>query len=210
MPTAQVLSLDGSAKGQTELPDVVFARTGSKGLVWESVRSHLANQRQGTSKVKTRAEVSGTGKKPYRQKHTGRARHGSLRSPIHVGGGRVFGPHPREYRYALPKKARKQSLALALSARHAAGAVRVVEDFDVPVPKTKELVKMLTGLGVSGSVLLLVGTASDNMRRAARNVPWLTLLPASQVSPYHVLGHDQVLLTEQGLRSLVTTFGAAS
>jgi large subunit ribosomal protein L4 len=209
MPTIQILDRTGAAKGQTELPSSVFERQGRDGLVWESVRCFLANQRQGTAKVKTRAEVSGTGKKPYRQKHTGNARHGSRRSPIFTGGGIVFGPHPRDHSYELPKKVRRQALALVLSARLAEGAVRVVEDFDLEQPKTKELVKLVAGFRVKGTVLLLAEPVSENLKRASRNVPWLTVIPARQANPYQVLGHEQVLFTEQGLRSLIETLGAA-
>jgi large subunit ribosomal protein L4 len=205
-----ILSLAGSVKGQVELPDALFARQGRAGLVWESVRCYLANQRQGTASVKTRTTVSGTGKKPYRQKHTGRARHGSLVSPIHVGGGIAWGPHPRDYSYELPKKVRRQALAVALTARRAEGAVRVIEDFDVPAPKTKELAKLLGGLGLQGSILLLTGTTSENLKRASRNIPWLTLIQAREVNPYHVLNHDNVVITEGGVSSLAELTGAAS
>jgi large subunit ribosomal protein L4 len=207
--SVQVVSVTGSVKGQAELPEHVFERKGRDGLVWESVRCFLANQRQGTAQTKTRAEVSGTGKKPYRQKHTGNARHGSRRSPIFVGGGVNFGPRNRDYGYELPKKIRRQALALALSAKHEAGAVRIVEDFDVPAPKTKELAKLVSVLGLEGSVLLLAGPVSENMVRASRNIPWLTLTPAVQVNPYQVLNHKNIVFTETGLKNLLVILGAA-
>jgi large subunit ribosomal protein L4 len=205
-----ILTLSGTVKGTVELPDSIFGRTGSQGIVWESVRCYLANQRQGTACTKTRAEVSGTGKKPYRQKHTGRARHGSRRSPIFKGGGVVFGPRPRDYSYELPKKLRKQAMCLALSAKHTAGAVKVVEDFEPAEPKTKQLAQTIAGLGLKGSVLLLAGTTSANMKRASRNIPWLTVVPAAQANPYWVLGHDNVIITEQGLKALLAYSGKAS
>jgi large subunit ribosomal protein L4 len=205
----QVMTIAGSAKGKAELPESMFKATGSGGVLWESVRCYLANQRQGNACTKTRTEVSGTGKKPYRQKHTGRARHGSRRSPIHVGGGIVFGPRPRDYGYELPKKFRRRALCLALSERQAEGAVTVVEDFDLAAPKTKEMAKVLTGLGLEGSVLLLVGGVSENLKRASRNIPGLTVVEARCATPYWVLGHDKVVFTESGLAGLVKQMGAA-
>jgi len=205
-----VLSVSGAVKGQIQLPDAVFAKTGRSGAVWESVRCYLACQRQGTSCAKTRAEVSGTGKKPYRQKHTGRARHGSRRSPIFRGGGIVFGPRPRDYSYRLPKKVRRQALLVALSARHTEGAVKVIEDFELSAAKTKELAGVLKTLGLTGSVLLLAGPVSENLKRASRNIQLLTVLPASQANPYQVLNHDHVVFTEQGLKSLEVASGVAT
>jgi large subunit ribosomal protein L4 len=204
-----ILTVAGAVKGQVELPESVFGVKGKPGLLWESVRSHLANQRQGTACTKTRTEVSGTGKKPYRQKHTGMARHGSRRSPIFRKGGIVFGPRPRDYRVDLPRKVRRQALFQALSTRMSEAAVRVVEDFELTAPKTKELQTILSALGLNGTVLLLIGSVSQSMTRASRNIPGLTVLPARQVSPYDVLRHTQVVFTEGGLESLLRTVGAS-
>ncbi|MEO0078049.1 MAG: 50S ribosomal protein L4, partial [candidate division WOR-3 bacterium] len=184
-----VLTITGAVKGQVELPDSVFGVKGTTALVWESVRNYRANQRQGNACTKTRAEVSGTGKKPYRQKHTGMARHGSRRSPIFRKGGIVFGPKPRDYGFELPRKVRRQALLQALSARHESGGVRVVEDFEPATPKTRELYGILRTLGLEGSVLLLVGAVSPAMKRASRNIPGLTVMPAQQVNAYQVLSH---------------------
>lgn len=204
----QVLTAAGQAKGEVELPDSVFRQEPKTGLVWESVRAYLDSQRQGTAKAKTRGEVSGTGKKPYRQKGTGRARHGSRRSPIFKGGGVVFGPQPRDYGHRLPKRQRRLALYTALSARHAEGAVKVVEDFDVPTAKTRELAGLLTGFGLSGSVLLLVGATSRNLKLASGNVPWLTVMPAPNANCYAVLRHDNVVFTVQGLGKFLAATGA--
>lgn len=202
-----VLSVSGEVKSQVELPRELFGLEPDTGAVWAAVRMHLANRRQGTAKVKTRAEVSGTGKKPWRQKHTGRARHGSRRSPIWRGGGVVFGPLPRDYSGRLPKKERSRALASALSARHAENAVRVVEDITLGQPKTKELLAVLSRLNLTGSVLLLVDAPKRELLLAGRNVNWLTVLPAAQVGPYDLLHHDTVLFTESGLASLVKRAG---
>jgi large subunit ribosomal protein L4 len=197
-----LLTISGAVKGQVELPAALFDQKGKKGLVWESVKCYLANQRQGNASTKTRAEVSGTGKKPHRQKHTGHARQGSKRSPQFVGGGIAWGARPRDYSYELPKKLRRQALALALSARKAEEAVMVVEDFDLPEPKTKEMLKVLKGLNLGGKVLLLTGAASENLRRASRNLPGLTVTTAQQVNTYDVVSHERIVLTETALKQL--------
>ena len=197
-----LLTIGGSVKGQVELPASLFDQKGKKGLVWEAVKCYLANQRQGNACTKTRAEVSGTGKKPHRQKHTGHARQGSKRSPQFVGGGIAWGPRPRDYSYELPKKLRRQALALALSARKGEDAVTVVEDFELPEPKTKEMVKVLKGLNLDGKVLLLTGGASESLKRASRNLPGLTVTTAQRVNTYEVVSHARIVLTESALKQL--------
>jgi len=189
-------------KGQVELPAALFDQKGKKGLVWEAVKCYLANQRQGNASTKTRAEVSGTGKKPHRQKHTGHARQGSRRSPQFVGGGIAWGARPRDYSYELPKKLRRQALALALSARKGEEAVTVVEDFELPEPKTREMVKVLKGLNLDGKVLLLTGGASESLKRASRNLPGLTVTTAQRVNTYDVVSHERIVLTESALKQL--------
>lgn len=194
---------------QVELPDRVFKRSGTDSLVWEAVRVYLANQRQGTARTKTRGEVSGTGKKPYRQKHTGNARHGSRRSPIFRGGGIAFGPMPRDYGLKLPKQKRRTALYVALSARHAEGAVKVFDDLAIAEPKTKLMVAALAGMGLEGKVLLLPANVPENMLRAGRNIPGLTVMPARMLNAYAVLDHDTVAFTKSGLASFLEMVGAA-
>lgn len=198
-----LLTIGGAVKGQVDLPISLFDQKGREGLIWESVRCYLANRRQGTACTKTRGEVSGTGKKPHRQKHTGHSRHGSRRSPIFVGGGIAWGAKPRDYSYSLPKKLRRQALALVLTARKEEQAVTVVEDFELPEPKTREMVRLLGGLDLRGSVLLLTDVVSENMKRASRNIPHLTVRAAAAVSTHDVVSHDRILLTESGLKRLV-------
>uniref|UniRef100_A0A7C4GBG8 Large ribosomal subunit protein uL4 n=1 Tax=candidate division WOR-3 bacterium TaxID=2052148 RepID=A0A7C4GBG8_UNCW3 len=204
-----VIAVTGAVKGQVELPDVWFKRQGPSGVLWQAVRCRLANRRAGTACSKTRTEVSGTGKKPWRQKHTGRARHGSRRSPIWVGGGVVFGPRPRDYGYELPKREKRLALAQALSARYAEGRVKVIEDFELSQPKTKELLKLLEGFGISGSTLLLVDSVSNQLRLASRNVSWLDVMPARLCGAYDVLAHKSVVFTEKGLATFLAAGGEA-
>ena len=203
----QVLSRTGDIKRQVELPDEVFGQEVREGLLWSAIRTFLANQRQGTAKAKSRAEVSGTGKKPYRQKHTGRARHGSRRTPIHTGGGVNFPPRPRDYSLGLPKKMRRQALHAALSARHAEEAIFVIEDFKVEQGKTKVMVEALAPFEFPGSVLLLPDAVNEEMLRASRNLPWLTVMPARLLHAYATLKHDQVVFTESGLKSFLESTG---
>ncbi len=198
----------GPHQSAANLPEAVFGLKGSESLVWEAVRIHLANQREGNACTKTRAEVSGTGKKPFRQKHTGRARQGSRRAPLYRGGGIVFGPRPRDYRLEMPKQKRRQALKLALSAKNQAGAVIVLDDIALTQPKTKELVGTLRAAGLTGSVLLLPGTVDEALKRASHNVPWLTVLPSVQVHPYAVLSHDRVVFTRSGLDKFLAGGGA--
>jgi len=202
-----LLTISGAVKGQVELPAALFDQKGKKGLVWESVKCYLANQRQGNASTKTRAEVSGTGKKPHRQKHTGHARQGSRRSPQFVGGGIAWGARPRDYSYELPKKLRRQALALALSARKGEEAITVVDDFELPEPKTREMMKLLKGLNLEGKVLVLVGGPSENLKRASRNLPGVTVMAAQQVCTYDVIAHQRIVLTESGLKRLATIAG---
>ncbi len=207
----EVLTISGEVKRQVELPVEWFNRTGPKSLLWDAVRCYLANQRQGTVKTKTRGEVSGTGKKPWPQKHTGRARHGSRRSPIWRGGGIAWGPKPRDYSYELPNKVRRQALALALTSRVKENGIKIVEDFELNEPKTRELVniveKIASPLEKGDKVLLLVEQAFDNLVRASQNVPWLDVMPAAQLNPYQVLTHQKLIFTEKGLESFLTAMG---
>lgn len=204
-----VLRITGEVKGQIELPEQWFNREGPRSLLWEAVRCYLANQRQGTAKTKTRAEVSGTGKKPWPQKHTGRARHGSRRSPIWVKGGIAWGPKPRDYSYELPKKVRRYALALALTTKVKENGIKLIEDFELSAPKTRELAAIFNRLGLNDSVLLLVPQVSENLRRASANIPWLDVMPAAQLNTYAVLAHNQVVFTEGGLQDFLSRVGGA-
>lgn len=204
----EVLTFSGEVKKHVELPPEWFNRSGPKSLLWEAVRCYLANRRQGSVKTKTRGEVSGTGKKPWPQKHTGRARHGSRRSPIWRGGGIAWGPKPRDYRYELRQKVRRSALALALTLRAKENNIKIIEDFDLVEPKTRELVKVIekiaSPLKKSEKVLLLVERASANLLRASGNLFWLDVMPAAQLNTYVVLTHQKLVFTEKGLKSFFT------
>jgi len=180
-------------------PDVFRARV-NKHLLYEAVKQYRAGGRAGTHATKNRALVSGSGKKPWRQKGTGRARVGEIRTPLWRHGGTVFGPQPRDYSYDMPKKARAAALRSALSQRAQDGGLKVVDHFDIAEPKTKELKGIL--LGLDGKTLLVDNKPTDNLILSGRNIPGLKVVDASQVNVYDVLDCRTVLVSQEGLTKL--------
>jgi large subunit ribosomal protein L4 len=174
------------------------------------VRRQLAKRHRGTHSTKNRSAVSGGGVKPWRQKGTGRARQGSIRSPQWAGGGVVFGPVPRSYEHALPKKVRRAALCAALSLRLREGGLVAVEELAIDELKTKRLVEALAGLGLDGksSVLIVIGGADDKLQRAARNLPWAKVLLAAGLNTYDVLRHERLLVTHAALDAIHARLGA--
>jgi large subunit ribosomal protein L4 len=204
---AKIYNAEGKAKGTTALPDELFAQPVHEHLLWLSVKRHLGNQRQGTAKVKGRGEVSGGGRKPWRQKGTGRARAGSNTSPLWPGGGRAFGPEPRDYRTELPRKQRRAALASALSQKAADQAVSVVEMPRLEAPKTAAVAAFLKAIGLADKrTLLVLGEVDENLVKSCRNLPNLRATLAHQINPYDLLGCDQVLLTAGGLERVKEVF----
>ena len=204
---AKIFASDGSEKGTAALPDDLFAQQVHEHLLWLSVKRHLGNQRQGTAKVKTRGEVSGGGRKPWRQKGTGRARSGSNTSPLWPGGGRAFGPKPRDYRTDLPKAQRRRALVSALSLKAAENAVVVLESLSLTAPKTSEMAATLKRLGLEDKRTLLVLKGADpNVVRSCRNLPNLRTILADQVNPYDLMNCDMLLLTQDGLDRMKEVF----
>ena len=189
--------------GSVELPDDVFAREVNDHLVWEVVRAYLASRRRGTHSAKDRSEVKGTRAKPWKQKHTGRARAGSRQSPLWRSGGVVHGPKPRSYVQKVNKKARRAALRGVLSQRIAEGRLVVLEIMQLDQPKTKEFMKHLDALGMTGEKVLLVdGLENLNLHLASRNRPELTMLDATSLNVYEVLNHRWIVATEPAVRSL--------
>ena len=189
--------------GSVELPDDVFAREVNDHLVWEVVRAYLASRRRGTHHAKDRSEVTGTRSKPWKQKHTGRARAGSRQSPLWRSGGTVHGPKPRSYVQKINKKARRAALRGVLSQRIAEGRLVVLESMQLSEPKTKEFMKHLDALGMSGEKVLLVdGLENLNLHLASRNRPELTMLDATSLNAYEVLNHRWIVASEPAVRSL--------
>jgi large subunit ribosomal protein L4 len=171
------------------------------------VRSYLDNQRQGTAKVKTRAEVRGGGKKPFKQKHTGMARQGSSRSPVMVGGGAIFGPKPRSYTTTLPAKVRRLARKSALSMKAKEGQIRVVEDFSFDGPKTKAMAEVLKALALGGQKTLLLMPKNDpNVVRSGRNIPGLAITEADKASAYDFVNSAVLLFQKSAVEVLQNTF----
>jgi len=202
--TVPVVSQGGSKVGDVDVPAAVLAGPLRESLLHEVVRSQLASRRAGTAATKTRGFVSGGGKKPWRQKGTGRARAGSSRSPIWAGGGTIFGPQPRNYTYRLPKTARRAALRAAVGARHSTGKLLVVDGLQLPEAKTKRMVECLHGLGLEGeSVLVVLAHPDDAVQRAARNLPGVKVLLAGGLNVYDVLGHAALVMTREALERVV-------
>jgi large subunit ribosomal protein L4 len=202
MPTVDVIDWNNQQVGTLDLADEVFSVPVNEALLYEAVRHHLASVRRGTAKTKTRHEVSGSGKKLWRQKGTGRARMGSIRSPLWRHGGTVHGPQPRSYAYHLPRKMRLGALRSALSAKLRDGELRVLNEFAIEEPKTKLMRKALDGLEAKKTVLLVDNGDNRNLLLSSRNLEGVKLVSSRDVNVYDLLGHQQVLLSEAAARKL--------
>ena len=185
-----------SPESTSPLGGAVFNGPPREGVVHSAVVMQLASLRQGTASTKGRGEVHGSGKKPWKQKHTGRARAGSNRSPVWRHGGTVFGPRPRKYNIRMPRSAYRVAIQSALSAKQASGDVVVLSGFQLPEVKTRFVSKKLIELGLTGTVLFVVGTEDQGLVRAARNIPGLTTMEASSLNVYDILRHETLLVLE--------------
>lgn len=201
-----VVGVDNKPTGKVALPGALFAVKVNKTLLAQAVRVHLANQREGSASTKTRGEVEGSTRKIYRQKGTGRARHGAIRAPIFVGGGIVFGPRPRDYHLDFPKKMKRAALASALTSRQREGNILIVDGFSSLPPKTKAIHAALQNLGASQFSLLVVSKASDTVVRAGRNLPYLTVVLGQNLNPYDVLRHKKIVMMKESVPTIVETF----
>jgi large subunit ribosomal protein L4 len=200
MPTVDVVDLTNNKVGELELADEVFGAEVNESLLYEAVRQFQAGKHTGNHKTKTRSEVAGSGKKLWKQKGTGRARVGSVRSPIWRHGGTVHGPVVRDYSYKLPKKMLVGALRSALSAKVKDGELKVVNQFNLADHKTGNAMNTLAGL-VSGKTVLVVDNGENrNLALGLRNLKGVTLLPTRDVNPYHLLGHQNVLISEAAAR----------
>jgi large subunit ribosomal protein L4 len=207
--TVPVVSQSRAPAGDLEVPAVVLAGPIRAHLLHDMVKSQLASRRAGSAAAKTRHFVSGGGKKPWRQKGTGRARSGSSRSPLWRGGAVIFPPQPRDYAYRLPRSARNAALRSAVAARHAEGKLLVVDRLALPEPKTKRMLECLAGLGVEGSVLVVLGAADPAVQRAGRNLPHVKVILAGGLNVYDILGHATLLLTREAMEQVAARLGSA-
>ncbi|MHB8781435.1 MAG: 50S ribosomal protein L4 [Candidatus Geothermincolia bacterium] len=192
----------GTKTGDAELPEEFFASEVSIPAMHQVVRLQLALTRSGTADTKGRSEVRGGGKKPWRQKGTGRARAGSIRSPIWRGGGTVFGPEPRDYGFKVNRKVKRLALRSALSARAGEGRVTVVQDLELEQPSTREAVSLIQALGLQGKVLLVLGNDNENVELSFRNLGTATALPLQLLNTYDILAAENLVLTEGALAGL--------
>lgn len=208
MPKVVVFNVDGNEVGELQLKDEIFGAEINETLLHQAVVRHQANQRQGTATTKTRAAVRGGGRKPWRQKGTGRARHGSIRSPIWVGGGVTFGPELRSYRQRLPKKARRAALCSALSQKVASGDFLVIDQLNFEEPRTKAVVSLLANLKINGAKALIVTENGDrNVVLSARNLPGVGTSRASDLNVYDVLNRSKVIVTKDAVAKIEEVLG---
>jgi large subunit ribosomal protein L4 len=205
--TVPVVSQQNAVVGEMALPPAVFSQPVRRHLLYEVVRMQQANRRAGTSAAKTRAFVRGGGKKPWRQKGTGRARAGSSRSPLWRGGAVIFGPQPRDYSYRLPASARKVALCSALAAKVREGKLIVLDKIALDAPKTKLLVRLMSELQVESAVIMTQGR-DDGLERAARNLPLIKVLRTEGANVYDLLRYDRLILTRDAVQALTERLGA--
>jgi large subunit ribosomal protein L4 len=204
----EVYKTDGTKSGEKiKLSDEIFGVEPNQHAIYRAVRTYLDNQRQGTAKVKTRGEVRGGGKKPFKQKHTGMARQGSRRSSIMVGGGSIFGPQPRDHSNALPRKLHRLARKSALSVIARDGGITVVEDFSFEMPKTKEMTTILKALNLQRVKTLLLTPKADAMVfKSGRNIPILNVLEAAKASTYDFVNSKMLLIQKSAVEVLQNTF----
>ena len=203
MPEINIKDKNNASVGKMIVPESIFGVTAKAGVLHSAVVNFLANQRQGTAATKTKGMVSGGGKKPWKQKSTGRARSGSSRSPLWRGGGTVFGPQPRDYSYSLPKKAKKAALNAAISGKLADGEVIVIDAFSFSKPSTKDMVSLLKNLGLAGkSTLIVLPEKNDAVFLSARNIPGVKVTRVTDLNPYEVAASSWILFDRQAVEML--------
>jgi len=195
MPKVALYNTSGDQVGEIDLNDSVFGVPVHQSVLHDAVVAYLANQRQGTHDTKTRGEVRGGGRKPWRQKGTGRARHGSRRSPIWKGGGVVFGPHPRDYSIKLPRKVRRLAMKSALSSKVESGSIVVLEDLKLDQPKTKDMVRILENLKVADKALVVTALQDENVFKSTRNIAGVKPTSAGYLNVYDIMAHQTLVIT---------------
>jgi len=202
-----VYNLDGKVVDHIEVSEQVFGVPFNQAVVHQAMVRQQANARQGTASAKTRGEVTGSTRKLYAQKHTGHARAGSIRSPLRRGGGIIFGPKPRSYRQAMPKKMRRLALRCVLSAKVRDEELIVLEQLELPEPKTKEMVRILMALGVDSSALIVTSELEENVVKSARNLPGIMIMPADLLNVVDILSFKMLLMTVAAVRKAEELWG---
>ena len=202
MTKLQVLDTSGQVSGEIEIPAKVFSYPLKQHLLYESVVMRLANERRGTAETKTRAEVTGSNRKPWRQKGTGRARVGSTRNPLWRKGGSSHGPQPRDYHYEIPKQARRNALKSALALRFGEKRMIILSEAELKGPKTKEAISLLKALNLD-SALIVDGADNKNLFTAVRNIPRVKAVEGRLLSAFDILGHEWLVITQRAFKSLL-------
>lgn len=200
MPKVDVLNINGQKVEELELSESIFAAEISEYAVYEVIKNHLANRRQGTQSAKTRAEVRGGGRKPWRQKGTGRARQGSTRSPQWIGGGVVFAPKPRDYSYSVNKKVRRLALKSVLTTKVNEGNLIVLDALEMNAPKTKDFIAMLSAVNAGKKALVVTAENSPNVVKSGRNIPGIEITFVNTLNVYDIMRHDSLIITKEAVR----------
>ncbi|TAL26092.1 MAG: 50S ribosomal protein L4 [Nitrospirae bacterium] len=203
MPELEIKDGNNNAAGKISLREEIFGLGKKNDILHAAVTNFLANQRQGTHATKTKGLVSGGGKKPWKQKHTGRARAGSSRSPLWRKGGTIFGPQPRDYSYSMPKQAKRLALKAALSAKLADGEIMLIDDISIAKPRTKDMTSIIRNLGLDGkSLLIVMPEDNDAIKLSTRNIPGVHVSRAADLNAYNVLSHSRVLIAKKAVAML--------
>lgn len=205
-----VYSIDGKELRSIELDDTVFGLPVNEDVIWYAINNELANMRVGTACTKGRAEVHGSNAKPYKQKGTGRARRGDKKSPIMVGGGTIFGPKPRDFSYAMPKKAKRLAMKSILSLKAQSDCLKVVEDFSLDSGKTKELAALLEKLGSAERTVVILKDDDPMVKRAGANIPWLSFLSYNRLRAHDLFYGRRVIMLESAAKNLNKFYGPES
>jgi len=202
MATVKMLKQDGSPAGNMKLSDEIFGIEISEYAVYEAVKNYLANQRQGTQSAKTRSEVRGGGRKPFRQKGTGRARQGSRVAPNHVGGGVVFAPKPRDYSYSIPKKVKRLAMKSALTSKVRDDEVIVIDKLAFKAPKTKDMIIFLDAVDADQKVLIVTADKDENVYRSASNIPGVHTTHVGTLNVYDILNYTSFIVTKDAVKKI--------
>lgn len=202
MAKVTMLNMEGKEAGTIELKDEIFGIEPNANAVHAVVKNYLANQRQGTQSAKTRGEVRGGGRKPFRQKGTGRHRQGSSTDPSQIGGGIVFAPKPRSYNYAVPKKVKRLALKSVLSAKVQDGEIIVLDELKMDAPRTKEMVKTLADIGAEKKALIVTAAKDDNVVRSAANIPGVRTALVSTMNVYDIINHTSFIVTKEAVEKI--------
>ena len=206
MAKIDILNLSGAVVGSMDLSDAIFGIEPNAAAMRTVVLNILANRRQGTHSTKTRSEVRGGGKRPYRQKGTGRARHGSTRSAQYVGGGIIFGPKPRSYSYTVPKKIRRLAMKSAFSSKMADSKIVVVDALDFDTMKTKNMVEFMKAIKVADSALVVLGGKNENVEKASRNLPTVKTAFVNTINVFDILKYDSFIMTKEAAETIMEVY----